>query len=314
MQSKQSNKDIYKQLCESHTMPLFLQSWWLEGACAGFDWDVLLSLSPDGDVLGAWPYQLHKRLFLRRAELPTETPYGGIWLAPTLNEKQRGDVTEDLLRQMENLKPAYFSQRFIADDELIQRMTEWGYKARQYVTYQIDTVQDEEQVIQKFSKSKRKKLELDTWRVEDIEADAFYAFHKASLRQKGRDPWYSREFLIVMMTKAAEHDQGRMISVVDHAGEEEAVGCLLWDNRKVYLYLNGFDHAQKDNGAREVIIREAVREAAKRHLQIDFLSYRSFWKSYNAHREPYWLVTRSRSIWMSLRHIVDWYRHKRQIR
>lgn len=309
-----SNKEIYQQLCASHKMPLFMQSWWLEGACAGYDWDVLLSLSTDGEVRGAWPYLVRKRMLVKWVELPTETPYGGVWLSPTLEDKQIDEVADDLLRQMEEKKFAYFSQRFVIDDRFIQHMTAYGYKTRQYVTYQIDTVTDAEKAVQKFSRSKRKKLELETWRVEDIEAERFYSFHKASLHQKNRDPWYSREFLIVMMTKAAEHDQCRLISVVDHAGEEEAVGCLLWDTEKVYLYLNGFDHAQKDNGAREVVIREAVREAAKRHLKVDFLSYRSFWKSYDAHREAYWMVTKTRRFFMVLLQLADWYRHKRQKR
>ncbi len=54
-----SNKDIYKQLCETSTeIPLFEQPWWLDVVCK--QWDVAIARKGDR-ITGTWPYPIEKK-------------------------------------------------------------------------------------------------------------------------------------------------------------------------------------------------------------------------------------------------------------
>ena len=47
-----SNKEEYKIYCESRPdIPLFSQYWWMDAACKGMTWDVLLYKNASGEII-----------------------------------------------------------------------------------------------------------------------------------------------------------------------------------------------------------------------------------------------------------------------
>ena len=86
-----TNKDKYREFClQSDTLPIFMQSWWLDAVCAGKEWDVLLSYDEQGSIQAAMPYLLRKRAWMKYIIMPQQTQIGGIWL--------RDDIRDDAAR------------------------------------------------------------------------------------------------------------------------------------------------------------------------------------------------------------------------
>lgn len=150
--SAMTNKEIYRRLCEQTELPLFMQYWWLEGVCAGKDWDVLIvkqplpsseegkkeTASPQGEeiaenpipqegegndessevkaselVLAAMPYEINKRFWLRHVNQPVLTPYGGIWFNPSV-----ADNADKVAELYQNLSEQLSALKLVSYNQL----------------------------------------------------------------------------------------------------------------------------------------------------------------------------------------------------
>ena len=76
-----TNKERYIEwVLKQDFVPLMLQPWWMDAVCAGKEWDVLLAEDSEGNILGAMPYLLRKRAWLRYILMPQMTQIGGMWV------------------------------------------------------------------------------------------------------------------------------------------------------------------------------------------------------------------------------------------
>ena len=56
-----TSKEEYKQLCETHELPLFLQDWWVHSVSAGLNWDVLFARDSENNICAVMPYVQDRR-------------------------------------------------------------------------------------------------------------------------------------------------------------------------------------------------------------------------------------------------------------
>ena len=91
-------------------MPIYMKPWWLDAVCAGKEWDVLLSEDENGVILGAMPYLLRKRAWMKYILMPQMTQVGGIWLDPivTADNWQKAEVCKHLKEQLDSLGLSYY--------------------------------------------------------------------------------------------------------------------------------------------------------------------------------------------------------------
>lgn len=297
------NKTKYSEWAEAQQLPVFMQTWWLEGACAGKDWDVLLAEDAAGRVQAAMPYQVSKHWWQRYVSMPIDTHYAGIWYDASLTAQDRDGATKSIQEQIETLGISLFSQRVTPGQEVSPLWQSAGYRLQKRVTYLLQDTTDLEKVRADFSRSKRHKLEkTEGMRVSDnMSGEAFYRYHRATLEQKHRRIWYTREFLLVMAEKAIDRDKGRFLQVTDKAGEVLAASFVVWDDRYVYVLFTAFDHDLQDCGAREQLVWEMITLAHRLGLGVDFLSGRDYLKAYGAKRTEYVALKRSRSMILQVR-------------
>lgn len=270
-----SSKEIYVQLCEAESsIPLFMQSWWLECVCAGKKWDVLFSYDHNQEVRAAMPYLWNKRLGMKYIVMPQETQIGGIWIKPQYANSQSimQEIASDFVQQLKDLKLSYFYQHFPLNSKMPDLLAEHGFKVKKRVTYRIEDLQDIDAVIERFSKNKKRQLQkaLSSTVDFDLDPEKFYYFHQSCLMEKRKDISYTREFFLVLYSKAVERNQGKIIAIRGPEGQLQAAAFLVWDNKSLYYLIPTYSEAEKESGASSRLALEAIKFAKTVSNSFDF--------------------------------------------
>lgn len=305
-----SNKDKYRALCAEADLPLFLQYEWIEGVCAGKDWDVALVENGE-QILAAMPYEYRTFLWTRNVVQPEMCPYFGLWINPQIADDKTkvAEVLTNIDDQLRANRIRSVYQRLMPDSVAGATLTGLGYKSTTRWTYVLDTTAaDVETIREGFSRNKRRKLDTLTsgFHVADVDPEDFYRFHATTNAQKNKRLWYTREMLLVIYAKSCGNGKGRLLGVYDAENHLLAAALLVWDNHTVYQLLNTFDHDYPDNGARELLTLESVKIAHDGGKQLDFTFHRDYLKHYGAKRHIYFSVHKGAAFRRWLQRIKDW--------
>ena len=209
-----TNKEQYKQLCDKQPdIPLFMQYWWMQAVCTGKEWDVLLSFDQQGNIQGALPYLLRKRMGMKYIVCPQETQINGLWTLASLTDEQRQSVYDDIIHQLNHLGLAYYYQHFPLHSEAPDYFDKHKFTCKKRWTYRIDDLSNLDYVISQFSKNKKRQLQkaLSLHADFSLTADEFYHFHVLCLQEQGKIISYSKEFFQSRYTAATERQQGQIL-------------------------------------------------------------------------------------------------------
>lgn len=311
-----SRKEAYQQLCETTDLYIFMQHWWLEGVSAGKDWDVVL-VHDENDpnrIIGALPYEIKKRLWISTVCQPEMTPYEGFWVAPELREDPQAleYIFTSVNTQLAERNIHSFKHTLPVTSPFPQTFQKGGFQLIKRNTYILRDTSDTEKIIDGFSRNKRKKLKavMDQYTVCDLDPEEYYRFHVITCNQKRTNIWYTRELLLVIWEKAQQRGQARIIGIRNNQGELLAAALLVWDNKTLYQLVNTFDHDAPDNGARELLTLEVIKQAGSLHLQLDFVHHRDYLKHYGAQKCTYYSVINGSKLGIFIEKISIWFSNK----
>lgn len=270
-----TNKERYSEWVEAQEyVPLFMMPWWLDAVCAGKEWDVLLAEDKEGHIVGALPYLLRKRAWVRYILMPQQTPIGGIWVTPevTADRWKTAEVCRQLKEQLDGMKLAYYYQQYLPGSLCVDAMRGLGFKTKERVTYRLEDLSNLDTVIANFSKNKKRQLQkaLSLHAEHNMDIEDFYRFHCQCLAARKRKISYSREFLLVLERKARRLGQCEVLSVCNADGEPYAAAFLVWDRHYMYYLIPVINHAFGDSGAGALLVLEALKMARDKHIMFDF--------------------------------------------
>ena len=255
-------------------MPLFMMPWWMDAVCAGKTWDVLLAEDEQGEILGALPYLLRQRAWFKYILMPQQTPVGGIWVTPevTADKWKTAEVCRQLKEQLDGLGLAYYYQQYLPGSLCVDALKAYGFTAKERVTYRVDDLSNLDQVIESFSKNKKRQLQkalsLHAERTMDVED--FYRFHTQCLANRKRNISYTREFLLVLERKARRLGQCEILSICNADGQVYAAAFLVWDKKYMYYLIPVINKAFGDTGAGALLVLEAIKRAREKKVMFDF--------------------------------------------
>ena len=270
-----SNKERYiAWVAEQEYVPVFMQPWWMDAVCAGKTWDVLLAEDEAGNILGAMPYLLCKRAWLRYIVMPQQTQVGGIWVTAdvTGDKWKTAEVCRQIKEQLDAMHLAYYYQQYLPGSLCVDAMRGLGYKTRERITYRVDDLSDMDALIASFSKNKRRQLaKAQVLHAErGMNPEDFYRFHAQCMRARKRRLSYTREFLLVLERKAHRLGQCEIISVHNPEGQIYAAAFVVWDKHYMYYLIPCYDPAAKESGAGTLLALEAMKLAREKHVHFDF--------------------------------------------
>lgn len=270
-----TNKERYIQWAsEQEYLPLTMQPWWMDAVCAGKEWNVLLAVDKEDNILAALPYLIRKRAWLRYIVMPQQTQIGGIWVAPSVTEDkwQTAEVCRQMVEQLDALKLAYYYQQYPVNSLCVEPMRALGFKTRERITYRIDDLSNLDDVIDGFSKNKKRQLQkaLSLHAERSMSPEEFYRFHSRCMTEQRKRITYSREFFLVLERKARRLGQSEIISIHNADGEIYAAAFLVWDKRLMYYLIPCYALAHKNTGAGALLVLESIKLAREKQVIFDF--------------------------------------------
>ncbi len=270
-----TNKERYSQWVSAQEyVPLFMMPWWLDAVCAGKEWDVLFAENEEGEIVGAMPYLLRKRAWLRYILMPQQTPIGGIWVTPdiTADRWKTAEVCRQIKEQLDAMKLAYYYQQYLPGSLCVDAMKGLGFTVKERTTYRVDDLSNLDKLIESFSKNKRRQLQkaLSLHAEHTMEVEEFYRFHCRCLAARKRNISYTREFLLVLERKARRAKQCEILSICNADGQVLAAAFLVWDKKYMYYLIPTYDPAFAESGAGALLVLEAMKRARELQVMFDF--------------------------------------------
>lgn len=274
-----SNKDKYRQWCDTKSVPLFMQAWWMDAVCFGNkEWDVFL-VEREGAVIGAMPIHQLKKFGLRVILQPELTPYNGLWIDYP-NDCAGEDkylleevIINKFINQLEQLKPAYYQQNFHFSVTNWQPFYSKGFSQTTRYTYLIEDISDLKTVFDNFNYAKQKHIKKSQLQLNadfSLTAEDFYNFHKRTLQQRGQRISYSSELFHRIYAVAISREQGAIIAVKDKNKNLHAALFVVWDKNSAYNLISAIDVEYKSSGASTLVVWEIIQYLSGKTRIFDF--------------------------------------------
>lgn len=315
-----TNKERYSEWSAAQEyVPLFMMPWWMDAVCAGKEWDVLLAEDSEGNIVGAMPYLLRKRLWYKYILMPQQTPVGGIWVTPdiTADKWKTAEVCRQIKEQLDGMGLAYYYQQFLPGSLCVDALQALGFKKKERVTYRVDDLSDLNKLIESFSKNKRRQLQkaLSLHAERNMDIEDFYRFHTQCLAARKRKISYTREFLLVLERKAKRFNQCEILSICDADGHVHAAAFLVWDKSYMYYLIPAYDPTYADSGAGALLVLEAMKRAREKHVMFDFEGSMSkgtakHYKQFASTPTPYYAVEK---YYKPIFRLAIWFQKLREI-
>ena len=237
-----TNKELYRELClRTSDLPIFMQDWWMDAVCAGKQWDVLLSYNSNGNIQAAMPYLIRKKAWMKYIVMPQQTQIGGVWISSAVSDNTNtvSEICQDFAHQLAELDLSYYYQHYPIGSPAVEAMHALGFKTKERVTYRIEDLSDLDQVINAFSKNKKRQLQkaLSLHADMNMSAEDFYRFHVQCLQDQGKQISYSREFLLVLDRKTQRLEQSQILSIRNADNQVLAAAFLVWDKQSMYYLI-----------------------------------------------------------------------------
>ena len=272
-----TNTELYRELClHTRDLPIFMQDWWMDAVCAGKQWAVLLSYDSNGNIQAAMPYLIRKKAWMKYIVMPQQTQIGGMWFSSAVADNSNIilEICQEFTHQLAELGLSYYYQHYPIGSPAVEAMHALGFKTKERVTYRIDDLSDLDQVINAFSKNKKRQLQkaLSLHADMNMSAEDFYRFHVQCLQEQGKQISYSREFLLVLDRKTQRLEQSQILSICNADNEVLAAAFLVWDKQSMYYLIPCYAPAHKDSGAGALLVLEAIKLARQKGVAFDLWS------------------------------------------
>ena len=328
-----TRKELYRNFCKlTPQLPIFMQDWWMDAVCAGKSWDVLLCVRTDAgyrlsegadkeeDVVAVLPYLFRERMWMRYVLMPQMTQIGGLWLC----EVVRNDTTAArqictlFMETIQTLRLSYYYQHYPLGSVAPQFMQDLGFKIKKRVTYRMEDLADLDNVINRFSKNKKRQLQkaLSLHVDYDLNIEDFYRFHMDCLHQQGKAISYSREFLLVLERKTKRLSQSQVLAIRNADEQLLAAAFLVWDKHSMYYLIPCYSPLHKDSGAGALLVLEAIKLAHKLGVAFDFegsmiRGVAQHYKQFGSTPTTYYSVEKYYHWWFWFANAYNWFREKK---
>lgn len=272
-----TNKEIYRQLILSHSIPLYLQAEWLDIVCVnGMDWDVVFSYDAKNNIQGFWPYVFKQQLFWKKITMPSFTPYMGprLLYPKNLKEYERISFENKVLKELYEKVPTFSEIKFKWSRDYSNWLAFYwkGFKQQTSYTYLIQDTSDTDFIFNQFKKSIQRQIRKASGnlqiRVAESTEDVIRML-EMSLAASSKH-LVDKEILKKLHQFAHSKRQSCILEAVD--SNEKVIGAiyLIWDQQEMLYLYGGYDDQMNDSGAMPLLFWNALQKAHELELSFNF--------------------------------------------
>jgi hypothetical protein len=300
-----TNKERYRIFCEEKPVPLFMQAWWLDAVCVEEKtWDILL-YEENGKILAVMPYHLLKKWGLKIILNPQLTQYNGVWFDYTDNCKLHKryslekKVMDNLIDQLEALKPSFYSQSFHHSVTNWQPFYWKKFSQTTRYTYILKNIADTDAVFSNIHPRYRKKLRKSERELTidfNFSPEKFYNFHKDYRNEKNDRIFYSKQLFLSIFHAATKREQGKIIAIRDKNNNLLSAIFFVWDKNYASCLLTVRKIIDGSN-ASIFMIWEAIKYLKNKTKAFDFEGsmiegVANINKQFGAEQVPYFTISK----------------------
>ena len=305
-----SQKETYREFCETSTLPLIFQTpLWLDMVVGDQNWDVLLSFK--GDLLmGAMPFVTSSKFGLNQITLPYLTPYLGPIINYPKDLKQsnylahKRKIIGDLVSQIPK------TDRFVTQTDF--NFDYWlpfawsGYEQTTRYSYLLDTNSNTETLLKGFKPNIKKHIknaELNFTISESDSTEDLYNLHQSDLRSKGIEIQFSKQELLSLDQKLESLNKRKIIQATDTEGNVACAFYLVFDHTFTHYLIGAVSKEARNSGIMSLMMWEAIKESKKRQLTFNFegsmnKNIERFFSSFGAEITPYMKISKVSNKWL----------------
>ncbi|MFD0621040.1 GNAT family N-acetyltransferase [Paenibacillus sp. GCM10027629] len=313
-------KSRYSRWVQEHEVPVFCTDWWLDAVCGADNWDVAGYRNADGLEV-YWPFHFKRKWGMKVIVMPKLTQKLDIQWNDHAWKDGGAAVVHDVMNHLLNQMPSvhFIDQAMQLPPTYAMSLLEQGFTETLCYTYVIPDLSDLDDVLSKFSKSKRKDVRKGENLFEvryDMLPSEWYDFHQMALMKQGKQISYSRDFFEQVAAAALQRNAGRIMCVVDTVGQIHSALFMVWDQSRAYLLLSSYDPDFKTSRSFPFLLSRAIEEASKHTKMFDFegsmiQGVEAENRQYGSEQQTYSVLSKCCSIPSHLR--ANWMRLKQVI-
>lgn len=276
----QNNKKKYIEFCQTNNknISIFHKDWWLDSVCGEHNWDVSL-VKEENKLIAAIPYYSIKKYGFKILIQPPFTQKLGImffenesYLSYLKKPKEYKEIVFQLIDQLPKFD--YFNQFFFSEIKNWLPFFWKGFNQQTFYSHKILDIKNKE-ILNLFSKGKKKDLKKSQqkFKVEynNISAFDFYEHHKASLKEKKQEIFYSYNKFNKLYDGIFLNNSGFILSAVDK--ETNKIAALLltvYDKNDSYSLITSIKDEYKAYAPLTLLFYNSILESKKFSQNYDF--------------------------------------------
>ena len=267
-----------KFLAENITnVSVFCYPWWLDAVSGSENWDAAIC-DLNGKVMGVLPYTLQNYRGFNLSVLPQLTQkLGPILSFPTdISHRRKLSLEKEILDILIRKLPTFHLFRQTCDYDIQNWLPFYwhGFKQTTQYTYVVRNIQNENEVLMRFSKSKRKEVRRSQ-NVLNVEHhfnySEFYDFHEYCLSAEGKKISYDKALLARLCQTDTMSKHHNFIVIRDASNDQLLCALfLVSDARTTYNLISAIRPVTKTSGASSLAVYEALKLAMVRGNDFDF--------------------------------------------
>lgn len=300
-----NSKEIYRQLCLSHSVPIYLQAEWLEIVCIeGMEWDVVFSYDDQNNIQAYWVYVFNQQAFWKKITMPSFTPYMGprLLYSNQLNEYDRLSFENKALKDLIEKLPSFAEIKFKWSRDYTNWLAFYWNKFQQQTsyTYLIQDTSDSNLIFSQFKKSIQRQIRkaTDVLQIREAkQADGVIQMLKLSLGESSNH-LLKEDILQKLHSLAHSKNQSCILEAVHPNGNIIGAIYLIWDQQEMLYLYGGYDDQMNDSGAMPLLFWSALQKAHEQKLSFNFEGsmipgVERFFRSFGAIQTPVFTLQKS---------------------
>lgn len=311
-----NSKQEYIAWCSTHSMPVFMQPWWMDAVChSGKQWQVLL-YKLSGDILAVCVFHYIEKHGFRMVLQPELTPYSGWWMSPQLSAAGQQEAAAYMLGQLEEQHYDYIQLAFRPQAPATDVLRKHGYKVQERPTYILYDI-EQDGLLEKFHSSKRrqvKKAEGDLHFATHLSVEEFCRLHSWQYGYKDTQDMYTRDLLLKVCHGAIAAGHGQICSVNDHNNVCHAAALVVWDEWSAYYLLYYIHPEHRSSGGSSMLVYEIIKFLQGKTHHFDFEggsqpNVAASYAKFGTEMTPWILAEKYKNIFVRL--LMTIYKHKK---
>jgi hypothetical protein len=301
-------KAKYKKFCESESVPIFSQPWWLDAVCGPNNWDVLL-FEKGGTLWASMPYYIKKKFGFTIIGMPLLTQTLGPYIKYPAGQKYEAKLSweQEVMEYFIDKLPSFsvFSVNFH------KSITNWlpfywsGFHQTTRYSYVIPKGMSFDEVLKNCSNDTKRRLlrlnELGIKPYESFDVGNLYRLASLTFKRKTMEIPYSYDFFYNLARACMQNDACKIYFVDDTDGNKVAGGLFVYDKNTVYYLVGGIDPEKKNLGAMNLVMFEGIKFALETGREFDFegsmvKEIEKYFRSFGAIQVPYFRVYKYKTL------------------